>query len=158
MEMRSMLSIERSLTLAFLWLSLALVDSSAALAQQTQLPNPVLCPANITALEDAAPVSGWEVVPEKAQRKFERISVYNVGADKQEFDLAPDDQAQNRNRFTQTWHLKGYRTMSLFVRCRYHDTSVVLLRELTPQVNTCTLRFTTDAKGNIAGESNMECR
>ncbi len=153
-----MLSIERSLPLAFLWLSVALVDSSAALAQQGKLPTPVVCPANITVIEDAAPVSSWEVVPTKEQRKFERISVYNVGSDKQEFDLAPDDQAQNGDGFTQTWHLKGYRTMSLFVRCRYHDTSVVLLRELAPEVNTCTLRFTTDAKGNITGESNMECR
>ncbi|MGB8890295.1 MAG: STY0301 family protein [Candidatus Korobacteraceae bacterium] len=153
-----MLSIEHSLAWAFLWLSLALVDSSAALAQQKQLPAPVVCPTSITVDETAGPVSGWTVVPAKGQNRFERISVYNVGADKQEFDLAPDHQKQNGTRVTQTWDLKGYRTLSLFMRCRYQETSVVLLRELKPDVDTCTLRFTIDAKGNITGESNMECR
>ena len=103
-------------------------------------------------------MSNWSVGQAKAQRSFERISVYNVGADGQEFDLAPDDQKEKGKKITQTWNVKEYRSLKVFMRCRYSGTSVVLLRELPPEVTTCTLRFTNAASGIVAGESSMECR
>jgi hypothetical protein len=153
-----MSSIERSLRLGFLGCSLALFASSVGYAQQKQPATPVACPAKITVEETTSPVASWTVAPAKSQHSFERISVYNVGADGQEFDLAPDDQKEKGKKITQTWNVKDYRSLKVFMRCRYSDTSVVLLRELPPDVTTCTLRFTYAASGIAAGESSMECR
>ena len=158
-----MLSNERSRPLVFLWCALVFGACSTADAQDKQLPSPVVCPANITVVETVAPMAGWSVFPAKAQRSFERISVYSgTPGGGQEFDLAPDDQKEKGTRITQTWNLKAYRkayrAMNVFIRCRYHDTSVVLLQDLPQDLTACTLRFTVNSKGNIAGESSMECR
>ncbi len=153
-----MSSLERSLWLGFLGCSLAFFPSAAGQAQQKQTSLPVVCPANIAIEETAAPAPGWSVSTAKSQHSFERISVYNVGADGQEFDLAPDDQKEKGKRITQTWNVKDYRSLKVFMRCRYQDTSVVLLRELPSAVTTCTLRFANAANGIVAGESSMECR
>ena len=153
-----MSSIERSLRLGFLGCSLAFFASSAGYAQQKQTSTPVVCPANIAVVETTAQAPTWSVAPAKTQHSFERISVYNVGADNQEFDLAPDDQKEKGAKITQTWNVKDYRSLKVFMRCRYSDTSVVLLRELPPDITTCTLRFTYASGGIVSGESSMECR
>ncbi len=153
-----MSSIERSLRLALVGCSLALFATTAGYAQQKQTSTPVVCPASITVEETAVPVAPWSVAPAKSQHSFERISVYNVGADGQEFDLAPDDQKEKGKKITQAWNVKDYRSLKVFMRCRYSDTSVVLLRELPPKVTTCTLQFTYVSGGIVPGESSMECR
>ena len=153
-----MSSIERSVRLGFLGCSLAWLAAPAGYAQQKRPSTPVVCPANITVVETTAPAPNWSVDQAKAQHSFERISVYNVGADNQEFDLAPDDQKEKGKKITQTWNVKDYRSLKVFMRCRYSDTSVVLLRELPPDITTCILRFTDSAKGIVAGESSMECQ
>jgi hypothetical protein len=153
-----MSSIERSLRLGCLGCSLAFFTSAAGHAQQKQTSTPVVCPANITVAETTAPLPNWSVAPAKTQHSFERISVYNVGAGNQEFDLAPDDQKEKGKKITQTWNVKDYRSLRVFMRCRYSGTSVVLLRELPPEVTTCTLQFAYVAGGIVAGESSMECR
>jgi hypothetical protein len=137
---------------------LAFFASAAGYAQQKQTSAPIVCPANIAVEETTASVPGWSVTPAKSQHSFERISVYNVGADGQEFDLAPDDQKEKGKKITQTWNVKDYRSLKVVMRCRYSDTSVVLLHELPPNVTACTLRFTNAANGIVAGESSMECR
>lgn len=124
-------------------------------------PNPtgaVVCPAVLAVTETAAPAAGFNAAPEKVQHAFERISVFNGQPGGSEFELAPDGQKQEGARVIQTWALKGYRTMNIFLRCRYHDTSVVLWRDVPPGVETCTLRFTADSRGRITGKSEMECR
>lgn len=153
-----MSSIERSLWRRLaIACSLAFLASATGYAQQKQPSNSVVCPANITVEESAAPAPSWSVAPAKSQHSFERISVYNVGADNQEFDLAPDDQKEKGAKITQTWKVKDYRSLKVFMRCRYSGTSVVLLRELPPDVTACTLQFTNTANGIVAGESSMDC-
>jgi len=138
--------------------ALLLGSCSIAGAQDKSVASSVVCPANITVAESVAPISGWTGAPAKAQHSFQRISVYNGTPGNQEYDLAPDDEKEKGTRITQTWDLKAYRTMNIFLRCRYHDTSVVLLRDLPPDLTACTLRFSLNAKGDIVGDSSMECR
>jgi len=152
-----MSSIERSLRLGLLGCSLVFA-SAAGYAQQKQTSASVVCPASIPVAETTTPTPNWSVTPAKSQHGFERISVYNVGVDGKEFDLAPDDQKEKGKKVTQTWNVKDYRSLKVFMRCRYSGTSVVLLRELPPDVTTCTLQFTDAAAGIAAGESSMECR
>lgn len=153
-----MSSIERSLRLGCLGCSLAVFASAAGYAQQKQTSTPVVCPTNITVAETTAPEPSWSVAPAKTEHSFERVSVYNVGADGQEFDLAPDDQREKGKKITQIWKVKDYRSLKVFMRCRYSGTSVVLLRELPPEITTCTLQFTYVGAGIVAGESTMDCR
>jgi hypothetical protein len=136
----------------------AFAQFAPAYGQQTKAARPVVCPASIRVNESAEAVPGWTTSGSTTQHRFERISVYNGNAGGQEFELAPDDQKQQGSRITQSWMLKGYRTMNIFLRCRYHDSSVVLLRDLPPEIGSCTLRFTIGGKGEIVGESAMECR
>jgi hypothetical protein len=86
------------------------------------------------------------------------ISVYNSKSGGQEYDLAPDDEKRQENRITQTWMLKGYRSMNIFLRCRYRGTSAVLTMGLAVRIESCVLRFTADNQGRVSGESDMECR
>lgn len=152
-----MSSIEHSLCIVFLGCSLG-VFLPRLDAQDKQTPARVVCPSNITVVETVAPISGWSVVPATSRRKFERISVYNGSPGGQEYDLAPDDQKEKGKKITQTWDVKAYRSMNVFIRCRYHDTSVVLLRELSSDVTSCTLQFTAATNGTVSADSTMECR
>jgi hypothetical protein len=127
-------------------------------AQDKQTRARVVCPSNVTVVETVAPISGWSVAPATTRRSFERISVYNGTPGGQEYDLAPDDQKEKGNKITQTWDVKAYRSMNVFIRCRYHDTSAVLLRELSSDVTSCTLQFTAAANGAISADSTVECR
>jgi hypothetical protein len=82
------------------------------------------CPATITVSETSSPIKGW-TSSVKAEHRFERVSIFNGKPGEQEFELAPDDQKEDGKRIVQTWNLKVYRTMNVFLRCRYRDTEVV---------------------------------
>jgi hypothetical protein len=153
-----MSSLERQVHLLFAVFLLASAQRVPAYGQAAKGAAPILCPAAITVDESAAPAPGWTASTSKTQHPFERISVYNGKSGGQEYDLAPDDEKRQGNRITQTWMLKGYRTMNIFLRCRYRDTSAVLSMDLPPRIETCVLRFTLDGKGRIAEKSDMECR
>jgi hypothetical protein len=156
METRFMSSTDLTLRLC---ICIGVVGLMLAPASGQQKPaSAVVCPAVLTATETAAPTPGWDSEAGKVQHAFERISVFNGKAGGPEFELAPDGQKQDGTRVTQTWTLKAYRTMKIFLRCRYHDTPVVYFRDLPAEVATCTLRFTADGRGKITGRSEMECR
>lgn len=116
------------------------------------------CPDAIDVAETPAPVKGWTGSSGKSGHKFERISIYNGKAGGQEYELAPDDEKKSGGKIVQTWNLKDYRTMPLFLRCRYHDTSAVLFADLAAALATCTFTFTLDKSGNFLGKSTIQCR
>jgi hypothetical protein len=70
----------------------------------------------------------------------------------------PDGQARKGGKVVQTWNLKDYRSMKIFLRCRYHDTAVVLYREAPAPLATCTFTFALDKNANFIGKSNLVCR
>ncbi len=136
-----------SATFAFLFPVLA-QTSAAALS----------CPEKLTVTETAAPVEGWKAADGKSEHAFERVSIYNGTAGGQEYDLAPDTQSQASTRVTQTWKLKDYRSMNLFLRCRYHDTAMVLYKDIPAGLQVCTFTFTSERKGDFLGKSALTCR
>jgi hypothetical protein len=115
------------------------------------------CPAQVTITETATSPGAWTVRGAQAERPFERISVFNKDR-AHDYDLAPDDQGQDGNKVSQTWDLNNYRTLPLFLTCRYRGTAVVLVKELPRSVATCTLSFQTDRNGEITGTSTMACK
>ena len=131
---------------------------SRGTAQQQPASKEIVCPAILEVNESILPIPGWNTTPARQQHKFERISIFNGTPGDKEFELAPDDEKQQGTRVTQTWSLKDYRTMNIFLRCRYHDTPVVVYKDLPAEIRTCTLRFSTDKKGTIIGQSDMICR
>src|SRR6185295_4731511 len=60
-----------------------------------------------------------------ATGEFERINIYNGKPGGEEYDLAPDYQTEAGRKITQIWFLKDYRSMNIFVRCRYRGTNAV---------------------------------
>jgi hypothetical protein len=48
--------------------------------------------------------------------------------------------------------------MKIFLRCRYHDTAVVLSREAPPALTRCTFTSGLDKNGNFIGKSDLLCR
>jgi hypothetical protein len=116
------------------------------------------CPATLEVAETAIPVSGWQVGNATGRRKLERISIYNGTNGSREFELAPDDQKEERNRITQVWHLTGYRSINIFLRCRYRGTQVVLSKDIPGSFKTCTFVFNSDKVGNISGTPSFACR
>jgi hypothetical protein len=115
------------------------------------------CPAHVTIAETATSAEGWTVRGSQAEKPFERISVFNKDS-AHEYDLAPDGQKQDGSKVSQTWELNSYRTLPLFLTCRYRGTAVVLVKELPRSVATCTLSFRTDRNGEITGASTMVCK
>jgi hypothetical protein len=89
---------------------------------------------------------------------FERISVYNGNPGGQEYELAPDESSVRKGKVTQRWKLSGYRSMNIFLRCRYRGTAAVLTRDLPAAIQSCVFRFSMDSKGKIFGKPEMECR
>lgn len=136
---------------------LLLATLSSANAQQQTEPATIACPASISVNEAATPVPGWSLEAGKARRTFERISVLNRDSAGKEYDLAPDDQKQAGNRITQSWNVKPYRTMAVYLRCRYRDTSVTLSKELPPDVGSCTLRYVAGSHGEVVAKPEMDC-
>jgi hypothetical protein len=138
---------------------LSLVPALGGWSQAAPLPQETLtCPASIKVTESAAPMQGWKSSSSTVERKFERISIYNGKDGEKEFELAPDVQMEQGKAVVQTWHLKGYRTMNLFMRCRYRGTSVVVSADLPLPIDTCTFTFEIDKKGRITGKPRMSCR
>jgi hypothetical protein len=120
---------------------LALLFALAGLAFAEQ---PVHCPATISA--------GGE------QHSYQRISVLNGKPGGQEYDLAPDASQVRNQRVTQTWYLKDYRDMPLFLRCHYTGTREVRHLDLPSPLATCRQSFNLDKRGNLSGPYEMECR
>jgi len=132
---------------------------AAILAARAQPPSSdPTCPDKVTVSETIAPVPGWKSTPSASGHAFERISIFNGIAGGKEYELAPDEEKQAVGKIAQTWKLKDYRSMNIFLRCRYHDTAAVLVRDLPANVVTCTLTFALDKKGNFIGKSAVVCR
>ena len=92
------------------------------------------------------------------EHKYERISVFNGRSGGAEYDLAPDDEKKTGSRMTQMWFLSEYRSMPLFVRCRYTGTVSVVDLDLAAALKTCTQQFNIDRNGKISGPFEMVCR
>jgi predicted S18 family serine protease len=131
---------------------LLLAAAGAARAQT------VSCPASITVLETVQAPAGWQSGAVKAVHKFERVSIFNGKQGGQEYDLAPDDEKGSGRAVVQTWFLKDYRSMNLFMRCRYRGTEATLAIDLPPPLETCTFTFELRKDGAIIGEPTAVCR
>ena len=93
-----------------------------------------------------------------AGHPFDRVSIFNGKQGGQEYDLAPDDEKNVRGKITQTWFLKDYRSMNIFLRCRYQGTEAVISKDIPANVQTCTLTFDISPKGEITGGRSFVCR
>jgi hypothetical protein len=132
---------------------------AAIFAARAQSPSTSLsCPEKVSVSETIAATQGWKSTPGQSDRAFERVSIFNGNAGGKEYELAPDEEKQAGGKIVQTWKLKDYRSMNIFLRCRYHDTPAVLLRDLPSNLATCTLTFALDKKGNFIGKSAVVCR
>jgi hypothetical protein len=125
---------------------------------EAQSPAPVHCPASITVTETPAPAAGWRTTSGRGLRTFERVSIYNGKEGGPEFELAPTGQKENGKLTVQTWSLKAYRDMNLFLRCRYRDTAAFLSIDIPEGVETCTFTFEIAAGGRIAGKPAANCK
>jgi hypothetical protein len=88
---------------------------------------------------------------------FLNASVYNGTPGKDEYELKPDNEARHGNKVTLSWNLKDYRDMNLFTRCRYHDTSTTVTKDLPAQLTTCSVTLELNARHDIVGKSQMSC-
>ena len=136
----------------------AITIAAAAQAQTKSAPAPLTCPETIKVSETATPIANWKAATGQSERAFERVSILNGTPGAQEYDLAPDNEKNTAGKIIQTWNLKDYRTMNLFLRCRYHDTSATLFMDVPATYTNCTFTFTLDKKGNFLGKSNLLCR
>ena len=112
------------------------------------------------ALAAAAQTSPGFACPETLDRgshAFLNASVYNGTPGKEEYELKPDDETRHGKKVTLSWNLKDYRDMNLFVRCRYHDTSSTVTKDLPAQLTTCSVTLELNARHDIVGKSEMSC-
>ena len=93
-----------------------------------------------------------------AGHPFDRISIYNGKQGGQEYELAPDDDKKVGVKVTQSWLLKDYRSMNIFLRCRYQGTEAVIARDIPANFQTCTFKFDISPKGAISGGRSFSCR
>jgi hypothetical protein len=93
-----------------------------------------------------------------AGHPFDRVSIYNGKQGGQEYELAPDDEKKVGAKVTQSWFLKDYRTMNIFLRCRYQGTEMVIAKDIPANVQTCTFAFDISPKGEITGGRSFACR
>ena len=93
-----------------------------------------------------------------AGHPFDRISIYNGKQGGQEYELAPDDEKKVRAKVTQSWFLKDYRAMNIFLRCRYQGTEMVISKDIPANIQTCTFAFDISPKGEITGGRSFACR
>ena len=124
-----------------LFAALFMLVSPIALAADT--PAPIACPAALTG--------------QGAARDFERINIYNGKPGAEEYDLAPDRETQAGGKITQSWILKNYREMSIFVRCRYRGTDAVKTLDVPAKYQKCTFTFQLDKQNNITGKPAFSC-
>ena len=126
--------------------ALLMLAVPSALAGET--PAPLTCPATL----NPAGAAG-----QGAARQFERINIYNGKPGGEEYDLAPDDETEAGRRITQMWFLKDYRSMPIFVRCRYRGTSAVTTLDVPAKYQKCRFTFEMDSKNNITGKPEFSC-
>ncbi len=108
----------------------------------------VACPATVQVTAAGA----------KVERPFERVSIYNGKQGGEEYELAPDDEKTTGRKIVQSWFLKDYRSMNLFMRCRYRGTEVTRSIDLPPRLETCTFTFELQKDGTITGKPQAVCR
>lgn len=135
-----------------------ILSSAIAAHGQSSPPTSLSGPSTLKVTETASPVDGWKSVSTPKEHNFERVSIYNVDKEGREYDLAPDDQARTAGKIVQAWKLKDYRSMKTLLRCRYHDTTVVLYTEAPAALTRCTFTFALDKNGDFIGESDLVCR
>jgi hypothetical protein len=116
------------------------------------------CPEKLLVTETVASVEGWKASGSQVEHPFERVSIFNGTPGGKEYELAPDLQNQMGRNVSQNWNLKDYRSMNIFLRCRYHDTAAVLFRDVPAGLQTCTFTFTSEKKGDFIGKSSLTCR
>jgi len=126
-----------------------LVVLTIPIALAAETPAPLTCPATWSPAGAAT---------QGAAHLFERINIYNGKPGGEEYDLAPDDQTEAGPKITQVWFLKDYRSMAIFVRCRYRGTSAVTTLDVPAKYQKCTLTFEMDKKQNIIGKSEFSCK
>jgi hypothetical protein len=112
----------------------------------------------VKVVETPTPPADWKAASGQSEHPFQRVSIYNGTAGGQEYDLAPDGEKNVAGKIIQTWNLKDYRIMNLFLRRRYHDTSATLFMDVPASYTSCTFTFTLDKKGVFVGKSNLLCR
>jgi hypothetical protein len=139
-------------------LTIVFLIFSGAIAVLGQSPSSLSCPGTLKVTETAAPIQGWRSTSTQTEHDFERVSIYNVDKEGREYDLAPDNEARTGAKVVQTWNLKDYRSMNILLRCRYHDTAVVLHTEAPAALTRCTFTFVLDKNGNFIGKSDSVCR
>jgi hypothetical protein len=127
-------------------------------AEEPAAPPALSCPASLAVVETAQPASGWKPASVKTQHVFERISVYNGTAGGKEYDLAPDEERKEGGNTVQVWKLAAYRTMNIFLRCRYRNTEVTLSADVPASIETCRQTIRLDSKGKFLGKSEMVCQ
>ena len=127
----------------------ALLVLAFPVASVAQTPAPLTCPARL---------SPPGATGEGAAHEFERINIYNGKPGGEEYDLAPDDETQAGRKITQMWFVKDYRTMPVFVRCRYRGTTAVTTLDVPAKYQKCTLTFEMDKKNAIIGKSEFSCK
>ena len=117
----------------------------------------LICASLVSAL--ALPGQNTFTCPAAAAgHPFDRVSIYNGKQGGQEYELAPDDDKKVGGKVTQAWFLKDYRTMNIFLRCRYQGTDTVISKDIPANVQTCTFVFDISAKGDITGGRSFVCR
>ena len=153
MAMASMSLINRLLRCGAFLIALVGLIATPGLAQKI-----LSCPSALKVVASAVSIEGWKGSTTTADHDFEGVSIYNGKDGGQEYDLAPDDQEEKGKTIILTWKLKGYRTMNMFMRCRYQSTPLVLSIDLPAALQTCTFRAEIDAKGNIVGKPAAGCK
>ena len=93
-----------------------------------------------------------------AGHPFDRVSIFNGKQGGREYDLAPDDEKSARGKITQTWFLKDYRSMNIFLRCRYQGTEMVTSTDIPANIQTCTFTFDISRNGKITGGRSFACK
>ena len=117
-----------------------------------------LAAASATPLTCPATLNPPGATGQGAAREFERINIYNGKPGGEEYDLAPDDQTEAGRKITQMWFLKDYRSMPVFVRCRYRGTNAVTTLDVPAKYQKCTFTFEMDKKNAIIGKSEFSCK
>lgn len=120
---------------------------------------PLSCPASIQVTSAAAPIAGWQSTGVEEKYTLAKTSIFNV--DKpggQEYELAPDQTTQHSQHVVEIWHLDGYRTMKIYLRCFFKNTQVATTREIPAGIQSCQLDFDLDKLAHVSGAPHISCK
>jgi len=92
------------------------------------------------------------------EHDFLRINIYNGTPGGQEYDLAPDSERKSGHKMAQVWNLKDYRSMPIFVRCRYRGTDAATNVNVPAEYRKCRFTFELDKNNEIAGKPEFSCK